>query len=80
MAAADFNNDETQDLAVVNEDNADISVLLGNGNRAFQNRTVYNIGTSSASVTVDGFNDDSKPYPAMVNGDDTSISVVTGTP
>jgi len=70
VAVGDFNQDGNRDLAVVNRGSNNVSVLLGNGNGAFQTAVNYPIGgfASPASIIVSYFNGDSIPDLAVGAG------------
>jgi Ca2+-binding RTX toxin-like protein len=64
VAVGDFNDDTISDLAFADDPsgpNGEISIVLGNGNGTFdQQRFIqYPIGSSTTSVAVGDFNDDS---------------------
>jgi len=64
VAVGDFNGDTIADLAFADDPsgpNGEISIVLGNGNGTFdqQQFTQYPIGSSTTSVAVGDFNDDS---------------------
>ncbi|HLD99678.1 MAG TPA: VCBS repeat-containing protein [Bdellovibrionota bacterium] len=58
--SADLNGDRKKDLVALNADNGSISVLLGDGNGAFQNFAVSPNVTSAASAVLEDFNGDVK--------------------
>jgi hypothetical protein len=61
VAVADFNGDGRADLAVVNNGNGTVGVLLGNGNGTFQPAIIYGSGSYWAvSVAVADVNGDHK--------------------
>lgn len=65
MAVADVNNDGLKDVIVVNSNdygynNATISVLLGNGDGAFQPRVSYPVLIGANRIVVGDFNNDGK--------------------
>src|ERR1022692_2476663 len=58
VAVGDFNGDGKLDLAVAN--GVGVSVLLGNGDGAFQPAVTYAAGTYTESIAVGDFNGDGK--------------------
>jgi hypothetical protein len=50
IIVGDFNNDRKLDIVVTNNNNNSVSMLLGNGNGTFQNRTTYSTGGSPRSI------------------------------
>jgi hypothetical protein len=64
------------DLAVVNHDDNDVSVLLGNGNGTFQAAVNYGAGLFPNSVVVGEFNGDGKPDLAVANYHSNNVSVL----
>ncbi|HUO13476.1 MAG TPA: FG-GAP-like repeat-containing protein [Verrucomicrobiae bacterium] len=57
-AVGDFNNDGKLDVATVNYNSNNVSVLLGNGDGTFQAQTLYTVGTEPSAITVGDFNND----------------------
>jgi hypothetical protein len=57
-AVGDFNGDGIPDLAVVNYQSNNVSVLLGNGDGTFQTQSLYTVGTEPSAITVGDFNGD----------------------
>jgi hypothetical protein len=57
------------DLAVVNHDDNNISILLGNGDGKFGNTTTHSAGVASSCVITGDFNKDSKRDLAVANID-----------
>ena len=78
MTTGDFNTDDKLDLTVANVNDNTISVLLGNGDRTFQNQTTYSTGASPTFVIVDDFNSDDKLDLAVTNSGIGTISVLFG--
>ena len=68
--AADFNGDGKLDLAIVDYDQAQVSVLLGNGDGTFQPPMAFAVGQAQPDWAVAGdFNGDGKLDLAVANFD-----------
>jgi hypothetical protein len=67
LATADFNGDRNLDLAVVNQGNNSVSILLGNGDGTFKAPTTAATGNTPVAIAVADFNGDGKPDLAVVN-------------
>ena len=78
MAAGDFNNDGTPDLAVANSGDNTVSVLLGKGDGTFQTQVTYPTGSGPYSIAVGDFNGDGFPDLAVANFSDNTISILLG--
>ncbi len=55
IAAADFNSDGFPDLAVTNQTDGTVSILLGNGNGTFIPQTAYATGAGPVGIVSAGF-------------------------
>ena len=82
---ADFNGDGIQDLAVANEVDNTVSILLGAGNGTFQPQVTYSTGSGPAEIAVGDFNSDGYLDLAVVNSGENisgqftnSVSVLLG--
>jgi hypothetical protein len=75
VAAADFNGDGKQDLAVGGS--GGVSILLGKGDGTFQQPANYATSTQPTSIAVSDFNGDGKPDLALANDDFTTGGNVT---
>jgi hypothetical protein len=60
VITGDFNQDSIVDLAVTNYDSHTLSIMLGNGNGAFQTQQIYSTGNGSGptEITAGYFNND----------------------
>ena len=55
IAAADFNSDGNPDLAVTNQTDGTVSILLGNGNGTFLSQTAYTTGAGPVGIVAAAF-------------------------
>lgn len=76
--SADFNGDNKPDVAVVNFDSNNLSVLLGNGDGSFQQAVNYSAGSKPYNLTKADFNLDGKIDLAVADTSTTYISVLLG--
>jgi hypothetical protein len=78
--AGDFNRDGIPDLAVVNSNSNNVSVLLGNGDGTFRPQVQYAVGAAPSAVAVGDFNGDGFLDLAVVNSSPNSnnVSVLLG--
>jgi len=70
VATADFNGDGIPDLAVANQSDGTMTILLGNGDGTFAEAasSPIAIGNSTFYVAVGDFNQDGKPDLAVASG------------
>src|SRR5262249_12447810 len=66
VVTADFNGDGHLDLATANHDGNDVSILLGNGDGAFQSARNYATGGAPVWIDAGDFNGDGKLDPVTV--------------
>ena len=80
IAVGDFNLDGKPDLAVANQLDGNVSILLGNGVGGFVGAvgSPVGVGRAPVSIVVGDFNLDSKPDLAVVNNSDKTISILLG--
>ncbi|HEX8815526.1 MAG TPA: FG-GAP-like repeat-containing protein [Terriglobales bacterium] len=78
LVAADFNHDNKLDLAVVNESDGTISILLGNGDGTFQSQAQYPVGEQPAGIVAADFNHDGKVDLATISEPDNSVAILWG--
>jgi Bacterial Ig-like domain (group 3)/FG-GAP-like repeat/FG-GAP repeat len=78
VAAGDFNGDGAADLAVANQIDGTVSVLLGNGRGSFQKAVTYPTGAAPQSVIVADFNGDGNLDLATANYYSSGVSVLLG--
>lgn len=79
VAAADFNGDGKQDLAVANLDSDNISVLLGADNGTLQAAVHYSAGDAPIWISAADLNGDGKPDLVTANVKSNNVSVLLGT-
>lgn len=79
-AVGDFNRDGIPDLAVVNANSNNLSVLLGKGDGTFKPQALYAVGAAPAAVAVGDFNGDGFLDLAVANSSTNSnnVSVLLG--
>lgn len=83
VVAGDFNADNKVDLAITNEGNNTVSILLGNGDGTFQPATEFSVGNSgdfTAGVAAGDFNGDGRLDVAVADQTNTNVSVMLQRP
>jgi hypothetical protein len=78
MVDGDFNGDGHTDLAVVNNQANNVSILLGNGASVFASAVNYTVGDAPYSVTRGDFNGDGKVDLAVGSLALNSITILLG--
>ena len=79
IAVGDFNGDGKTDLAVANQGNLDVSILLGNGSGGFTVTAASPaVGTQPVSIAVGDFNGDGKTDLAVANQGSNNITILLG--
>jgi hypothetical protein len=78
VAVADFNGDGRPDLAVANNRDGNVSVLLGNADGTFQAAHNYGAGTAPKSVVAGDFNRDGRMDLAVANAMTNNVSILIG--
>lgn len=72
------NGSPIMDLAVANQNDNTVSVLLGNGNGTFQTRTDYATGAAPVYVATGDFNGDAITDLVTANNKDNTVSILFG--
>jgi Flp pilus assembly secretin CpaC len=83
VAIADFNKDGHPDLAVANQTDGTISILLGNGDGTFAAQTVISIpvgavAPSPSAITTGDFNDDGNIDIAVTDMANSRVLILLG--
>lgn len=78
VAAADFDGDGNQDLAVANHGDNTVSILLGRGDGTFSIGTPQTAGNQPVAIVSADFNGDGHPDLAVVNQEDNTVSIFLG--
>lgn len=78
IVAADFNKDGNLDVAVVNTQSDNVTVLLGTGTGTFSAGTNYSVGTSPEALVTGDYNNDGIPDLAVENKKTSDVSVFLG--
>src|SRR5947209_9285209 len=78
VVTADFNGDGRLDIAVANNSDSTVSILLGNADGTFQAARNFATGAGPQSVAVGDFNSDGKLDLVTANGYDVSVLLGNG--
>lgn len=77
-AVGDFNADGRADIAIANQGDGTISVVLGSGGGAFLPKADYPAGSAPTSVATGDFNSDLKPDLVVGGASGSSVAVLLG--
>ena len=78
IAVGDFRGVGITDLAVANNSDGTVSVLLGNGDGTFATAKDYKVGNSPYAVAMGDFNGDGIPDLVAANYGDDTVTVLLG--
>jgi hypothetical protein len=78
VALGDFNEDGLADIAVANQGDGTVSVLLGNGDGTFQEQVPYQVGSEPVSVAAADVDGDGHPDLVVANRSEGNVSVLLG--
>jgi hypothetical protein len=80
VATGDFNGDNKSDVAVVNQSNNNITILLSNGSGGFTQPagSPVGAGTKPIAIAAGDFNGDNKADLATVNYGSANVSILLG--
>jgi hypothetical protein len=79
LAVGDFNGDGNLDLAVTNQQDNTVTILLGNGDGTFTSAPVNPAtGNGSASIAAGDFNGDGNLDLAVANQQDNTVTILLG--
>ena len=78
MTTGDFNGDGKLDLALPNQADNTVSILLGNGDGTFQRHTDYATGATAQIVTTGDFNADGNLDLAVTTDGSNAVSILLG--
>jgi len=79
IAVADFNVDGRPDLAVTDQTDNAVSLLLGIGDGTFGQNFELPVGTDPVSIATADFNSDGVPDAAIVNNGSNTVTVILDT-
>ena len=78
IVSGDFNGDGKLDLAVANQDDSTVSVLLGNGDGTFQSPVLYRVNLAPSGMVVADINSDGLPDLVTSNLGSNDVTVLIG--
>lgn len=79
LVSADFNGDGKLDVAVVQQTNNSVAILLGNGSGDFSQASQIDVGQNPSAIAAGDFNQDGKIDLVVANRDSNSISILINT-
>ncbi len=79
VGVADFDSDSKQDIVIVNNGSANVSVMQGMGDGTFGISSIFTVGSGPKAVAIADFNNDNKPDMAVANTSAGTISILINT-
>jgi hypothetical protein len=76
VSVADFNGDSILDLAVTDEDQSMVAVLVGLGDGTFATAQNFGVGSRPSFVIAGDLNEDKLPDIAIANSGAASVTVL----
>jgi VCBS repeat protein/HYDIN/CFA65/VesB family protein len=78
VVVADFNGDGRLDLALTNEGDNTVSILLSKPDGSFAPKVDYPVGNAPVQLISSDFNGDGKADLAVINSKDNTLSILLG--
>jgi type II secretory pathway component GspD/PulD (secretin) len=78
IVTGDFNDDGFADIAVTDQANNQVLILLGNGDGTFKAPAAYPTGVKPVAMLAQDFDGDSQPDLAVVNQTDGTVTILLG--
>ena len=78
LAAADFNGDSYDDVAVVSSTSNEVHILLSNGDGSFKEPIEYSVDGGPVYIISAKFNEDTIPDLAIVNNANKTVAILIG--
>jgi hypothetical protein len=78
IAVVDLNGDGRLDVAVANQSDNTVSVVLGRADGSFTQKVDYKVGAAPVALASGDFNGDHLPDLAVVNSQDNTVSILLG--
>ncbi|HET6142259.1 MAG TPA: FG-GAP-like repeat-containing protein [Candidatus Acidoferrales bacterium] len=78
IVTGDFNDDGFPDIAVTDQANNQVLILLGNGDGTFKTPVAYPTGAKPVAMLAQDFDGDGEPDLAIVNQTDGTVTILLG--